>query len=474
MKNLKYIIVMLLLVALTHTSCKKFLTVNPKTEMTQEVLFSTEGGFKDALNGVYIQMKGTNVYGRAMTMTTMEQLISNWDGDATISTSVPYQLGRFNYTDAGVESSLSAVYGAEYKIIASINAILDRIDENRSVFKSPGVYETIKAECLALRAYCHLDILRLFGPIPTDVNTGNKLAYVTHLSKTPNTLLSYAAFQEALLKDLAEAEGLVKNVDPIVTNAGPADSYFANRNLKMNYYAVKALQARAYLWFNNKAKAYECAKVVIDAKDAKGNPTYRLGTATDMAAKDYVLTSEHIFGLDDFALYTKYNSLYANGVLRKGSSNAVINAQLYGNTGTDIREVNLWELINLPQSIAQGYILKKYKVDESGKNFKQIPLLRISEMYMIAIEATQAGDAQALWTAFCIARNIQQTTLPADPTLLQNELLKEYRKEFYAEGQAFFAYKRMNAPKTSILFVPGEAIVNYLIPMPKTEAINLN
>ncbi|HTM98779.1 MAG TPA: RagB/SusD family nutrient uptake outer membrane protein [Pedobacter sp.] len=474
MKNLKYIIVMLLLVALTTPSCKDYLTVDPKTEMTQDMLFSTEGGFKDALSGIYIQMKGANVYGRAMTMTTIEYPISNWDGDATISTSVAYKLARFNYTDAAVENSLATIYGTEYKIVAGINAILDHIDQNKYVFKSPGVYETIKSECLALRAYCHLDILRLFGPIPTDVNTGNKLPYVTHLSKTPNALLSFADFQETMLKDLAEAEALVKDIDPIVKNTTITDPYFAYRPLKMNYYAVKALQARAYLWFNNKAKAYECAKIVIDARDAKVNPTFRLGTATDMAAKDYVLTAEHIFALDDFALYTKYSSLFANGVLRKGSSNAVINAQLYGNTGTDIREVNLWELINLPSSIVQGYVLKKYKVDESGKSFKQIPLLRISEMYLIAIETTQAGNAQALWASFCTSRNIQQTTLPSDPVLLQNELLKEYRKEFYAEGQSFFAYKRLNAPKANIIFVPGDAILNYLIPMPKTEAINLN
>ncbi|SMC87337.1 RagB/SusD family nutrient uptake outer membrane protein [Pedobacter nyackensis] len=470
MKTLKYIIVVLLLPALTNTSCKDYLNVKPKTEMTQEELFSTEGGFKDALNGVYIQMKGTNVYGRDMTMTTIEHLISSWDGDAIISTKVPYKLAHFNYTDVDAERSLSAIYGAEYKIIASINAILDHIDENRFVFRSPGVYETVKAECLAMRAYCHLDILRLFGPIPTDVNTGNKLAYVIHLSKTPNPLLSFAAFQEALLKDLDEAERLVKDIDPIVKNIAPTDAYFANRNLKMNYYAVKALQARAYLWFNNKGKAYECAKMVIDAKDSNGNPMFRLGKLADMSAKDYVLTCEHIFGLHDFALYTKYSSLYANGSLRKGSDNSIINSQLYGNTGTDIREANLWELITLPQSVLQGYVLKKYKVDESGTNFKQIPLLRISEMYMIAIETGQAADAQLLWTTFRSARGLQQNTLPADPVLIQNELLKEYRKEFYAEGQAFFAYKRLNAAQANVLFVPGEATLNYLIPMPKTEA----
>lgn len=47
----------------------------------------------------------------------------------------------------------------------------------------------------------------------------------------------------------------------------------------MNYYAVKALQARAYLWFGDTQKAYEAAQAVITAKDEDGNPRFRLGTA---------------------------------------------------------------------------------------------------------------------------------------------------------------------------------------------------
>ena len=78
MTKMKYIVVGLISL-LTITSCDKFLTVNPKTEMTQEVLFSSQTGFADALTGVYIQMKGNSIYGQAMSWTTIEQLISNWD-----------------------------------------------------------------------------------------------------------------------------------------------------------------------------------------------------------------------------------------------------------------------------------------------------------------------------------------------------------------------------------------------------------
>jgi hypothetical protein len=255
------------------------------------------------------------------------------------------------------------------------------------------------------------------------------------------------------------------------------DTYLAYRYLRMNFYAVKALQARAYLWFGNNDKAYECAKVVIDAKNSDGSVKFRLGNTIDMANKDYLLTCEHIFGLHDFSMYKKYSETFANATLKKGTSATTINSQLYLNLTTDIRLANLWEIFTATNG-AKSYVNKKYQVVEKpaslATDFKQIPMLRISEMYLIAIETAQAAEAQSLWTAFRTSRNILATTLPTDPTLLKIELLKEFRKEFFAEGQAFFAYKRLNAGKPNVLFVPAAATINYLIPMPKTETIDLD
>lgn len=478
MKSIKYVASLLLLIT-GFTSCKKFLTVNPKTEMSRDVLFNNESGFKDALAGVYIQLKEDAAYGKAMTMTTMENLVTNWDVTAN---STEQRLGLFNYDDDGVETSLAGIFGQQYKIIASINAILEQIDAKKNILK-PGIYEMIKGECLALRAYCHFDLLRLFGPVPATGGTDNKLPYVQRVSKSSNPAISYEAFKTALLKDLAEAEVLEKDIDPIIqygmldfkNGVYKAENDFVNyRYLRMNYYAVKALQARAYLWFNENSKAYECAKAVIDAKNASGVQKFRLGTSTDMGAKDYVLTCEHIFSLYDFALYAKYGRIFASGGLKKGTDATVIKNQLYGNTGTDIREANLWEVITA--SSISSYVLKKYQMVETpgtlSADFKQIPMLRISEMYLIAIETADPSEAQSLWTTFRTSRNLTGTVLPSDPLQLQLDLLKEYRKEFYAEGQGFFACKRINAPKASVLFAPSAAILNYVPPMPKTEIRN--
>lgn len=475
MKRLNHILLIAFL-ALALGSCKKYLTPRPKTEMTRDELFSTEAGFRDALAGVYIQLMDDAAYGKAMTMTTMENLVSSWDVTAN---SAAYRLGLFDYEDAGAEAALANIFGQLYKIIAGINAMLEQVDAKKGVF-SPGMYELVKGECLALRAWCHFDLLRLFGPVPSNPEGLNQLPYVKTVSKLPNPPISFTAFKTALLNDLSEAEMLLKDVDPFVhhsiadfkTGGFRSENELANyRYLRMNFYAVKALQARAYLWFNDHPRAYDCAKFVIDAQNPAGGPKFRLGNATDMAGKDYGLTCEHIFGLYDFALFTKYNQNFAGGNLRKGSDPTSIRNLLYGNTGTDIREANLWETITI--SSISSYILKKYQVVETPANllqdFKQIPLLRISEMYLIAIETGEQSEAQALWNMFRAARNLVAAALPSDPQQKQVEIIKEYRKEFYGEGQAFFAYKRTNTPKANFLFAPVEAVVNYVPPMPKTE-----
>jgi starch-binding outer membrane protein, SusD/RagB family len=490
MKKIKYI-ALGLIGLLGTTSCEKYLTVNPKTQMTQTVLFSTQNGFKDALTGAYIQFKSNTIYGQNLTMTTLEQLISNWD---VTTNTTEQKLGLFNYTDASVDALMTSIYTQEYKVISSVNAILAQIDANKAVFTTPGMYELIKGECLALRAYCHFDVLRIWGPIPSSIPTGNSMPpYVTALSNSANPLISYSQYQALLLQDLKDAEDLLKPIDPIlsyslldlgrpgsvtVTTFNPSDTYFAYRYLRMNYYAVKALQARANLWFGKPADAYAAAKVVISALNPDGSVKFRLGIASDMTAATYALPSEHVFGIYDFGLNTKYTNLFANGTLKKGTAATTVTSQLYGSTGTDIREVSLWLLITQANQ-AKTYICQKYNVPATaGSGFadlNRIPLLRLSEMYFIAIETTtDAAEAQTLWAAFRTARNVTVSTLPTDPMQVQAALVTEYRKEFVAEGQAFFAYKRLNTIKTNFLWCPTAATPNYLFPMPKTESLATN
>lgn len=64
------------------------------------------------------------------------------------------------------------------------------------------------------------------------------------------------------------------------------------RQSRLNYWAVKALQSRMYLYLGKAdpkylAMAYDAAKAVIDAKDRDGNPVMTLSGSSDRETNGY-------------------------------------------------------------------------------------------------------------------------------------------------------------------------------------------
>lgn len=484
MSTTRYLLLALLLAG-SSTGCKKWLDVTPKTEMPEDKIFSTQNGFQDALSGVYIKLDDDGYYGSNLSYGSIEYLASSWD---VTRNSPQEKISRFDYADGNVETLLEMIYSKAYNSIININSILANIDERRSVFTTNGMYEMIKGECLALRAFCHFDMLRLFGPVPGNIPAGPILPYVKKIDRTPNPHISYEEFKAAVLADLAEAEKLLKEVDPIQKYTlaqledpsreysvfRPDDPYQAFRQFRMNYYAIKALQARVQLWFGNRQEAFNAAKIVVDAKNEDGAPKFRLGVDADFNRKDYVLSWEHIWSLYDFKLYDKFTNNFGNGNLKKGSSSTIVNRDLYGNTNTDIRETKLWMQVNNGNG-SKCWVIRKYlgpeKPESITEDLKRIPMLRISEMYLIMAECGTGADAQNAWNAYRTARNIPANPLPADPELVKLLVIKEYRKEFFAEGQAFFNYKRINATSAQFLWAPAGYTINYLPPVPKREFV---
>lgn len=442
------------------TSCDEWLQVSPETEVTQEDLLTTEAGFTDALTGAYIEMKADASYGNNLSMNFIEHLASSWDVEAA---SWEEQLGQFNYGNATVEGMIEGTFRHQYFTIASLNAILSSIDDKKDIFYTDGMYEQIKGECLAMRAYIHFDLLRLFGPVPGTESSDLVLPYVTTLSKESMPYSTYGEFKTALLADMDEAQQLLATAEPY----GNWASY---RSIRMNEEAVRAMQARAYLWFGDKEQAFDLASGIV------ASTTKTLGTGTDFTNSDFGLTKEQIFGLHLYDLYTLYQDRFTDQVLKHGTNSLIVNTNLYGNTGTDIREAQLWEQLIAPNA-AQAYTIKKYKVSSDvplsfSVDYRRIPLIRLSEMYLIATEAApDLATAQTYWDTFKNSRNLTAVALPEDETAFKSELVKEYRKEFFAEGQAFYAYKRLNVGEEDFLWLPTGATINYVVPLPQGEIV---
>ncbi len=466
MKCVLYSVIILL--TLCVTACNDWLEVFPKTEKDREDIYSTQDGFRDVLIGAYIRMKSSELYGEEMVCGTVEMLAQHWNNSTSGSKSE--YLSKYDYKASIVELAIGNIYNNLYKVVADVNGLLEYIDQKKDIF-SDGNYNLIKGEALAIRAYCHFDVLRLFGPMPSKLTADVILPYVTRVTNIPNAKLTYTAFTNCLLEDLQKAEEYLKEIDPICSNSieklnnisSTEDSFMGFRQMRMNYYAVCALKARVYLWLGNTDEALKYAKLIIDARDSEGEKMYRLGNSDDCANLDYTLSSEHILNMNVYNLSTTLGSSK-----NYEKDKAILTSRLYDTETTDIRFTKMWEEVT---TYPRHNYFKKYvqsdRMPSLSKN--SIPLIRLYEMYLIAMECSSLEDATELYKEMCVARNIASVIITSDEQLRQI-LILEYNKEFYGEGQAFYAYKRLAIEDILYAKVPG-GVETYVLPLPVQEII---
>lgn len=452
------------------TACNDWLEVAPQAEKEEAEMFEKEVGFRNVLIGAYIRMKSNNLYGEDLTYGSIEMLAQHW----TNTDDLGKYLKAYNYEQSVVETKINSFYGNLYKVIADVNGLLNNIDARKEMFEGNN-FEIIKGEALAIRAFCHFDVLRLFGPIPTNLPEGTILPYVTTVSIVPNRLVSYNDFTTKLLADLDEAERCLEGNDPILTasikelstlEVAQDDNFLCDRQMRMNYYAVCALKARVQLWLGNKNEALKYAQKVIDAKDPNGNVMFRLGSATDCANGDFIFSSEHIFNLNVYNLsdfkISAANTFYTNSTALK---------YFWASETTDIRRGKMWKEVYDNYWWTYYYYMTKYtqatNMSVWAKN--SIPLFRLAEMYLIAMECGSIQNANDLYKEVCIARDITPVTFGSTEELSET-LILEYNREFYGEGQAFYAYKRLGRSKIFGTSTVGSALI-YVLPLPKAESL---
>jgi hypothetical protein len=480
-----------IIVSFLCLSCNDWLDVKPRTRVDQNDFFTKEKGFKDALTGCYIQLNGTNLYGLRMTITDLEYLAQHWVLNGTRHEG-PIELRDFNYAGDYPRNAIKSIYGALYNVIANANSLLAALDEHGDVINSGDVRGVIKAEALAIRAFCHFDALRLFGQMPRNGTRRVALPYALEVTRDLILYYSFEQFTALLLQDLDAAEELFALHDPVMqynleeldmTNLmAPIqldDDYFAFRRCHFNYLGVKALKARVYMYMGTddaRAKAHEHATAVIEATDRAGRPAVSLAGGADFARENFTLPSECIVALSNFDLKNTVDGLFSATGLNIESPGR-LDGDLFAGRDRSVnnRYLNVWDQTNLEYGYYVRPVITKYR--QSSLSFtatqlatqqQEIPLLRLSEMYLIAMETADPVEANALYKTYMLARN-EIITTDLTPDQLQAEILAEYRREFFAEGQMFFTYKRLGTAK---LLWKGDREVtedDYIVPLPDTE-----
>src|SRR6476660_1970317 len=130
-----------MLVALTFTSCKKWLDVQPRTKIKSDVLLQTEQGYRDALIGCYTLMKSQSLYGRELTFGFMDAVAAQYD---VFNNKTYNSVSQFKYTtDINVRTQIDNMWIGMYNVVANVNNILDHIDQDKAVFTGSN-YDIIK------------------------------------------------------------------------------------------------------------------------------------------------------------------------------------------------------------------------------------------------------------------------------------------------------------------------------------------
>ena len=449
-KTIYYIMIGCLLLG---TGCSDWLSVNPKDKVEQKEMFSDENGFKNALIGNYIMLKDSKLYGKTLTMEFCENLAQHWKTDPQATDGYT---AAYDYKNAEVERLIEDIYGKFYNTIVNINNLLGYVDNG---ILTSDMHDLIKGEALAMRAFCHLDILRLFGPIPGEQTKDRILSYVRTVSKNYHEVNTWEEYVGYLEKDLNDAEALLKEVE----EKGMGDEFFNYRQNRLNYWAVLALKARFYLWIQDKKQAAEYAGRVIANKD------FRLNQGTDFAAKDNIASPEHLFSLHVYNL----NDIVSNYFLNAGGveqDQDKVKTDIFESDVTDYRVTYLWNEIT--EKSGTRYILEKYKQEGMpDAGLQEVPLIRLYEMYLIAIECSDLEtEYKPLVDELVAARNI--SVVNVSTVDLKNAFVaKEYQKEFYGEGQLFYFYKRNGY--TTFLHSPLSNMTesNYMFSWPDDETL---
>lgn len=474
---MKKLIYLLLSITIFLTSCDDWLDVKPKTNIEEEDLFKDEQGFKEALTGIYILMSDNDLYGRELTYGFIDALAQRYSVDPSNARDYT-KIGWYEFPSELTEDFTNAIWAKSYNVIANINNLLSNIENRGEVLVTPHYKELIKGEALGLRSFLYFDLLRMFGPIYKDNPSSPSIPYRTNFNRATAKLLPAKDIADSLIICLKEAETLLEK-DPmnisfpadeldIDTSIDPFLNYRFNR---MNKYAVKAELARIYLYIGDKKNASDYANQVINAQKEKGGKLFSLITDN---AQDHVGSTELLFSLSMDS--EKFEDQIENEFLAAMWSNYYIKDKdrVYKLFDTSIDGSN-----DMRMKEGQGFSITNngsYTLKYTQKKafsyvlLNQMPLLRLPEMYYIVAESTDdlTQSAKILSTVRG-SRGLEDINTFKNNDDKQLNIEKEYRKEFYAEGQLWYFYKRNGYNTFQFCPVPNMVEKNYRFSIPDDE-----
>lgn len=449
--NYKMLLVIVLLV--TASSCKKtFIELNSPTSLTPEQALSTEADLQVALRGAYAGLRGVDFYGRSMPI---------W-GDIMADNAYQSALNTNRYTffndysdvkgaTAG-DGNVSGLWASAYSVILRANNII-----NTTVASNANV-DQYRGEAYAIRALAYFALVRHFAKPYSDDPAALGVPIVTTYNPDLKPARNKVSEVYALMvDDLNKAYTLMTKY----TNSS-----------QFSKYAAKALQAKVYLNMGDKTNAKTAALDVINnggftSLTAASHASYWSNSVVTTSKLEtlFEVSSDAVANLAFDALSYLYSQAGNYGDLLCADD-------LYASfSATDVRKA-LYPT-GTRAGLAAAFV-NKYPVIQG--DLSDTKVLRLSEMYLIAAEASLPGnEADALTYVNYITSRRGAAPIVSTGAQLFEDIITERRKELAFEGDRFHDMQRLkrtiarstNYPATSRTI--AYTVFRRLFPIPQVE-----
>lgn len=474
MKNKIYVLFVLTLLV-TTSSCSKWLNVQPEDRYSEEQVFSTKEGYEDAMNGIYLNLSANALYGDNLTLSIPDIFAQLYKTNSSTVHSLA-SLGTYSYGDTKVvKPRIDAIWTQAYVTIANVNKLIENIDKSGVEVLGKERANTMKGELLGVRGFLHFDMLRFYGPVYDSADSTRKaIPYYSKMGEEIQPILPANVVLDSILSDLNKALPLLEK-DPVRVLG-----YKEQNNQRFNYFAVLGTKARALLWRKDTHGAREAAQKVVEVSSPLFPWIVGNKITADLQNPDRIFNTELLFSVYSNDLYNNYNKYFyyelSTNILAGGSDQFI--EKIFEAKTADYRYQPIWKVAPSGVSYRVSYKYADITDKRAGVQLQRnvIPILRLTEMYYIMAE-TETDPALALGYLNKVLNARGLTSLVLGTNFdIKAEILKEYRKEFYGEGQLWYYYKRRKI--TSILSsfpsnnngtIPSTA---WVVPLPDEELSN--
>ena len=412
---------------LLNSCSADFLNTYPSNNIVIEKAILGVKEAQYAINGVYDAMQNSGYYGGYV------QIYGDVRADDIQSytiTRTAYNMYIFDHQSFAANNQ--GLWTSPFIVIRAACRIIDAID-NVVTDGTTAEKNHIKGHAIALRAMAHFDLVKTHGyPYAKDNGASWGAPIVDHVLDTDEYPIRSTVKEtyDFIISELERAVPLMNTSK----NGG-----------QMNAYGARALLARAYLYSENNRKAYDVAKALIE--ELKQNRQYVLYTYSNYIAsfsRANRVGSESLLELENSVSDNQSWDCLAHMMHWEGYRAMVVTKDFVDFMSQDPVDIrNGMYLLHNDAGIMKAS-LEKYPgqsttVSSQDNNY---PLIRLSEVYLIAAEAgvklngAERSEALAYLNEIVQRGNPANIVNPVDFTL--DRVLEERRKELIGEGHRFY------------------------------------